>query len=327
VDTEEVVYYHSDAIGSVRMVTGVEGAVIERHDFQPFGKEVAGTLPIQLGFAGAEKDSETETSSSLGFNYLGARQLHGASGRFIGVDPEHVGGSFVNPQSWNGYAYAGNNPFRFVDPDGRQQCETTYCVDVHAGIPEAQLAQEQADATSQLVAGRLHFGFGDGPPPTVPCELLRTDCNAPVLTENQRLWLGAALDIAMVIPGLEELGLFKLIGRGARATRTGRLLLNSPIRITEARMAHVVERHTLNNIAKFASKSKFGECENLTELIASGAQQQMLRQANGNFARTWDVGRSVGVDVYTGRPTSIMTVITSSDGTLVTAFPGRPLMR
>jgi RHS repeat-associated protein len=119
VDTEEVAYYHSDAIGSVRMVTGVEGAVIERHDFQPFGEEVAGALPMQVGFTAAEKDRETETSSSLGFNYLGLRQLHGASARFLGVDPEHVGGDLGSPQSWNGYAYAGNNPLRFTDPNGR----------------------------------------------------------------------------------------------------------------------------------------------------------------------------------------------------------------
>jgi hypothetical protein len=42
---------------------------------------------MQVGFAGAEKDPETENTSSLGFNYLGARQLHGASARFLGVDP------------------------------------------------------------------------------------------------------------------------------------------------------------------------------------------------------------------------------------------------
>lgn len=102
------------------------------------------------------------------------------------------------------------------------------------------------------------------------------------------------------------------------------LLLNGPIRITEKGLAHVVERHTVNDIPKFAGKSKFNEGENLSVLINSGTQQRMVQQANGNFARTWDAGRSVGIDRVSGQHTSVMTVITRPDGELVTAFPGHP---
>jgi len=102
------------------------------------------------------------------------------------------------------------------------------------------------------------------------------------------------------------------------------LLLNGPIRMTEKGMAHVVERHTVNDIAKFAGKSKFNEGENLSVLINSGTQQRMVQQANGNFARIWDAGRSIGIDRVSGQQTSIMTVITRPNGELVTAFPGRP---
>jgi hypothetical protein len=108
------------------------------------------------------------------------------------------------------------------------------------------------------------------------------------------------------------------------AAKGGALLLNGPIRITEKGMTHVVERHTVNDIAKFAGKSKFNEGENLSVLINSGTQQRMVQQANGNFARTWDVGRSVGIDRVSGQQTSVMTVITRPNGELVTAFPGRP---
>ena len=45
---------------------------------------------------------------------------------------------------------------------------------------------------------------------------------------------------------------------------------------------------------------------------------------SGNFIRTVDMGRSVGIDAKTGgRPTNFMTVITDSKGNLVNAFPGK----
>jgi hypothetical protein len=73
------------------------------------------------------------------------------------VDPGHVGGTLTDPQSWNGYAYAGNNPLRFADPDGRSFCETNpgWCPDgtVH---PE-----DITEATISLIMGRIKFGIGE----------------------------------------------------------------------------------------------------------------------------------------------------------------------
>jgi hypothetical protein len=99
---------------------------------------------------------------------------------------------------------------------------------------------------------------------------------------------------------------------------------NGSINITDKGLAHVVERHTFNDIAKFVGKSKFNEGENLSSLITQGLQHQAVIQVNGNFARTFDVGRNIGIDRISGQQTSIMTVITRSSGDLVTAFPGHP---
>ena len=44
----------------------------------------------------------------------------------------------------------------------------------------------------------------------------------------------------------------------------------------------------------------------------------------GNFIRTVDMGRPIGVDAKTGgQSTSFMTVITDSQGNLVNTFPGK----
>jgi RHS repeat-associated protein len=117
---EIVEYYHLDALGSVRAVTNPSGAVVRTHDYRPFGEgenPTAGTDPTR--FTGKERDTES------GFDYFGARYYASRSGRFTTVDPGHVGGDIFNPQSWNGYAYALNNPLRFVDPLGMEPCQIT----------------------------------------------------------------------------------------------------------------------------------------------------------------------------------------------------------
>lgn len=65
-------------------------------------------------FTGYERDIE----SNLDFAH--ARYYSNQNGRFISVDPENAGADEEYPQSWNGYAYGGNNPILFVDPDGRE---------------------------------------------------------------------------------------------------------------------------------------------------------------------------------------------------------------
>lgn len=64
-------------------------------------------------FTGKERDTET------GLDFFQARYMSAAQGRFTSPDPL---GNFVanaaDPQTWNLYAYARNNPLVFVDPTG-----------------------------------------------------------------------------------------------------------------------------------------------------------------------------------------------------------------
>jgi RHS repeat-associated protein len=110
-----VEYYHLDAIGNVRAVTNQSGAIVERHDYLPFGEEYnpqGGTQSRR--FTGKERDSET------GLDYFGARYYGPKIGRFTTVDPKYNWrASPVDPQRWNRYAYGKNNPVRYVDPNGQ----------------------------------------------------------------------------------------------------------------------------------------------------------------------------------------------------------------
>jgi RHS repeat-associated protein len=67
-----------------------------------------------------QKERDIET----GLDYFGARYYSNMQGRFTSVDPENAGANPSDPQSWNGYAYARNNPLVYTDPDGRT---TTVC--------------------------------------------------------------------------------------------------------------------------------------------------------------------------------------------------------
>ena len=116
-------YVTQDHLGSTRLVTNAGGAV-GCHDYLPFGEEIGanwgrsgvpcyGASDTAVKFTGQERDLET------GLDNFVARHLSGAQGRFLTADPA---GNFVadarNPQSWNLYAYAGNNPLAFIDPTG-----------------------------------------------------------------------------------------------------------------------------------------------------------------------------------------------------------------
>lgn len=113
--TIEIEYYHLDALGSVRAVTNQSGAVIERHDYLPFGEEVSPPAGAQSRqFTGQERDAET------GMDYFGARYFSAKRARFTTVDPDlGIETALVDPQRWNRYAYVGNRPTKVVDPDGR----------------------------------------------------------------------------------------------------------------------------------------------------------------------------------------------------------------
>jgi hypothetical protein len=59
--TEDVRYFHSDAIGSVRLVTDANGQVVERYDYLPFGEPwtASPTGTETRRFGGKERDTET----------------------------------------------------------------------------------------------------------------------------------------------------------------------------------------------------------------------------------------------------------------------------
>ena len=118
-------YLTWDHLGTTRLVTDQNANVIARHDYLPFGEEIAANTAgrgeqwgplvdnIEQKFTGQMRDQET------GADFFKARYYGAALGRFTSPDPGNAGADLSNPQSWNGYAYALNNPLVNIDPSGR----------------------------------------------------------------------------------------------------------------------------------------------------------------------------------------------------------------
>jgi RHS repeat-associated protein len=115
---KKVLFYHADHLGSTNVVTDLAGDVVESTEFYPFGRarhEYKNGFDADYQYTGKELDKET------GLMYFEARYMDAVTGRFVSVDPLAVAppeSMLLNPQFIHAYAYAANNPVRFVDPDG-----------------------------------------------------------------------------------------------------------------------------------------------------------------------------------------------------------------
>ncbi len=137
-ETYKQYFYHSDHLGSASLITDYKGDEYQRIEYTPYGEtwvektENVGLEYLPYKFTGKEMDEET------GLYYYGARYLDPKYSRWISVDPalaEYVPGAgkanardagglpgmggIYNSVNGNLYHYAGNNPVKYIDPDGR----------------------------------------------------------------------------------------------------------------------------------------------------------------------------------------------------------------
>jgi RHS repeat-associated protein len=107
-------YYHSDHLGSARMMSSVNGYPLWQATYLPFGYEQsAQSTPNTLKFATYKRDSES------GLDYAKFRYYGSQYGRFMTPDPAGLATQdLTNPQSLNRYAYVWNNPIDATDSYG-----------------------------------------------------------------------------------------------------------------------------------------------------------------------------------------------------------------
>lgn len=119
--SETITYFHNDVSGSPMLATDASGNVVWKENYRPYGERInneAASSNNKLWFAGKPFESTS------GLSYMGARYYDPVLGRFMGVDPASVDPS--NVHSFNRYAYANNNPYKYVDPDGHSPIDVAF---------------------------------------------------------------------------------------------------------------------------------------------------------------------------------------------------------
>jgi len=126
-----VKYVHTDALGSVVAMTDATGVVIEgRREYEAYGQQLTPAVQDGPGFTGHVQDVAT------GLTYMQQRYYDPQIGRFLSVDPVTA---YSDPVGmFNRYKYAANNPYRFTDPDGRQERAAERFGDSYASMNQGE---------------------------------------------------------------------------------------------------------------------------------------------------------------------------------------------
>ena len=162
---------HHDWLGTVRLMNSYQYPYVSQYVGEtctslPFGDALTCVHPVDtIHFTGKERDSES------GLDNFGARYDSSSLGRFMSPDAFYKDSHVGDPQSWNEYAYARNNPLRYVDPTGENATVSTNCttdeqnhtacnVNVSATIaiyaaPGSGLTQEQLNGAATTIQSEI----------------------------------------------------------------------------------------------------------------------------------------------------------------------------
>ena len=107
-------YYTQDHLGNNREVRNSQGGIQQTTDYYPFGGIITDTSGDQDIQPYKYNGKELDLMHGLNTYDYGARQYYSILGRWDRMDPMAEKYYSLSP-----YNYCGNNPIRFVDPDGK----------------------------------------------------------------------------------------------------------------------------------------------------------------------------------------------------------------
>jgi RHS repeat-associated protein len=322
-EKERIYYYHGDHLGSAQVVTNHAGQLYERLEYTPYGEtwiewrnagvQQGETTPYR--FTGKERDEET------GLYYYGARYLDPKTSRWLSADPAMgeylpsapisdkarqrngnlpgMGGVF-NLVNLHMYHYAGNNPVKYVDPDGRD-IDWVQGKDV-SDVDYARIQKEAEELmNSDTEAGRRYKELYDNPDVLVTITVTNeggSEAEAKSYDDAGN-GVGSDTDVRIDINQKGRYGLF-----GARLD-------------TRATLAHEVSGHAYNNYKGESFLYKYGNKYGgygkvAEEVYASGVEneyraflglrQRRIYEFEGNTVEVPKYNKKTGSWSRDGRP-------------------------
>lgn len=148
---DTVYYYYTNTLQSAAAITDAHGNVVERTYYAPYGRVLNRPMRDGPGYTDHEEDPAT------GLVYMQQRYYDAQSGRFLSTDPVLPTDDGAN---FNRYWYAGDNPYRYTDPDGR--CPWCVGAVIGGGLEVLVQAFNPEDRAAYSAAGRalVHGDFG-----------------------------------------------------------------------------------------------------------------------------------------------------------------------
>ncbi|WP_065217918.1 MULTISPECIES: RHS repeat domain-containing protein [Butyricimonas] len=162
---QEVNYFLTDHLGSVRVIVDGSGVVKERNDYYPFGaRHVKADYPRQAVNRFKYNGKEEQVTGGLEYLDYGARMYDSGLGRWFVNDPLQEN---YLPQS--PYHFSGNNPIILRDKDGQlydwyfnEKNELTYDASIHSqkDLDRKKIKGKYVGQT--YIQGNVYYGlFGD----------------------------------------------------------------------------------------------------------------------------------------------------------------------
>lgn len=150
-------YFICDHLRSVRSVLDGGANVVATLDYDPFGAVAArtGTEFFRYSFSAREYDA------NLGAYYFGARYYDPRLQRFLTPD-DQLGGSLIDRDSFNIYAYVLNDPVALFDPTGHSWWDFAGQIILDTVMVAAGVALLAVTGGAANIAGSALIGAGIG---------------------------------------------------------------------------------------------------------------------------------------------------------------------
>lgn len=257
-----VTYLHTDAIGTPVARSTSSGAPLSVTRMTPFGGIYSGftpTAPDSIGFTGHINDAAATLV------YMQQRYYDSFTGRFMSLDP--VATDQETGRMFDRYTYAQNNPYRFVDPDGRESVGEM----IEQRAMNAALAGDGGATYGWAFAGAAWGLFGaEG-----VSQVADKGSGASGMAKTS-----AAVEVAVaVLPGVKAVGtLAKEALAASKPIALGEQIFSSATQIGGAAAEQVIKRGTTLTFENFTIQSVNGGRDLL------GPMRQLLQFAKDNGA-------------------------------------------